>query len=168
VQPPVVHLRYFFEVAEVAAGESTIMRFTLMTGCACAVLSLVFATAYPAVMAQPMPQSPAESPLSDGSAVMAQPMPQSPAESPLSDGSSKIVAALRLSPDIDRLCGEGDSEAFRDAMRNAVIKLMMSGEIAGNPRKDAESAADYFQAHCGAAQTAQANGVGPSSSSSLP
>jgi hypothetical protein len=137
----------FFRVATVAAEGSTIMRFTLTTGCACAVLSLVFTTAYPAAMAQPMPQS--------------------PEESPLSDGSSKIVAALRLSPDIDRLCGEGDSEAFRDAMRNAVIKLMMSGEIAGNPRKDAESAADYFQAHCGAAQAAQANGVGPGSSSSM-
>jgi hypothetical protein len=98
-------------------------------------------------------------------AAMAQPMPQSPQENPLSDGSSKIVAALRLSPNIDRLCGQGDSEAFRDTMQNAVIKLMMSGEIAGDPRKDAESAADYFQAHCGAAQTAQANGAEPSSSS---
>jgi len=123
------------------------MRFTVTTRYACAGLSLVFATACAAPKAQPMPQS--------------------PEESALSDGSSKIVAALRLSPNIDRLCGGGDSEAFRDAMQDTVIKLMMSGEIAGSPRKDAKSAADYFQAHCGAAQAAQAKGAGPSSSSSL-
>jgi hypothetical protein len=93
-------------------------------------------------------------------------MPQAPAERSLSDGASKIVAALRLRRDIGRLCGDGDGEAFRDAMREVVINLMMSGAIEGNPRTDAESAADFFQTHCG--QTgAAARDVGRTASSSL-
>ena len=114
--------------------------------CACAVLSLVLATAYPAATAHPMPLA--------------------PTERSLSAGASKIVAALRLHPNIDRLCGDGDGEAFRDAMREVVINLMMSGEIDGNPRKDAESAADFFQTHCGRPESTQAS-VGPSASPSL-
>ena len=108
-------------------------------------LSLVLATAYPAATAHAMPQT--------------------PAESSLSDGASKIVAALRLRPDIDRICGGG--EALYGPMREAVIKLMMSGEIEGNPRKDAESAADFLQAHCGQPQDAPASAIGPGVSSSL-
>ncbi|HLY06314.1 MAG TPA: hypothetical protein VKR31_11260 [Rhizomicrobium sp.] len=115
------------------------MQFTLAVGCACAVLSLVFATAYPVATAHPMPQA--------------------PAASPLSDGASKIVAALRLRADSGRLCGDADGEAFHDAMRDVVIKLMMSGEIGGNPRRDAQSAADFFQAHCGQSVTASASAV---------
>jgi hypothetical protein len=116
-------------------------------GCACAVLSLVvMATACPATTAQPAPQA--------------------PAERSLSDGASKIVAALRLRPDSTRLCGDGGGEAFRGAMQEVVINLMMSGEIEGNPRTDAESAADFFQTHCG--QTgATGSDVGRTASSSL-
>jgi hypothetical protein len=66
-------------------------------------------------------------------AAPAPPTPQAPAAGSLSDGASKIVAALRLRPDIDRLCGDG--EAFRDAMREVVINLVMSGEIGGNRRR---------------------------------
>ena len=84
-------------------------------------------------------------------------VPQAPAEGSLSDGASKIVAALRLRPDIDRLCGGG--EAFRDAMREAVINLVMSGEIEGNPRKDAESAANFLHAHCEQPDAAPASAV---------
>ena len=87
-------------------------------------------------------------------------MLQAPAEGSLSDGALKIVAALRLRPDIDTLCGGG--EAFRDAMREAVMTLVMSGEIEGNPRNDAESAADYLHAHCGQPKAAPADAVGPS------
>jgi hypothetical protein len=132
---------------DVRAEGSTIMEFTPAGGCACAVLSLiVIATACPAATAHPMPQA--------------------PAERSLSDGASKIVAALRLRRDIGRLCGDGDGEAFRDAMREVVINLMMSGAIEGNPRTDAESAADFFQTHCG--QTgAAARDVGRTASSSL-
>jgi hypothetical protein len=96
-------------------------------------------------------------------AAPAPPVPQAPAEGSLSDGASKIVAALRLRPDIDRLCGGG--EAFRDAMREAVINLVMSGEIEGNPRKDAQSAADFLHAHCGQPEAAPASAVGPNVSS---
>ncbi|HEX3431877.1 MAG TPA: hypothetical protein VHT03_13435 [Rhizomicrobium sp.] len=112
-------------------------------GRACAVLSLVLA-AYPAGAAHPMPQAPDESSLSDGAA--------------------KIVAALRSRPDIDSICGGGD--ALRGPMREVVIKLMMSGEIGGNLRKEAESAADFLEAHCGQLQAASASAVGPSVSSS--
>lgn len=121
------------------------MQCTPLGCCLCAVLSLVLATACPAAAAQPMPQA--------------------PAERSLSDGASKIVAALRLRPDIDRICGGG--EALYLPMREAVINLMMSGEIEGNPRRDAESAADFLQAHCGHPQAAPASGVGPGVSSSL-
>jgi len=123
------------------------MEFAPVRCCACAVLSLVvIATACPAATAPPTSQA--------------------PAERSLSDGASKIVAALRLRPDTGRLCGDGDSEAFRDAMREVVINLMMSGEIEGNPRTDAQSEADFFQTHC--AQTgATASDVGPTASSSL-
>lgn len=96
-------------------------------------------------------------------AVPARPLPPVPVEGPLSDGASKIVAALRLRPDIDTLCGGG--EGFRDAMREAVIKLVMSGEIGPNPRKDAESAADFLHAHCGQPIAAPASAVGPNASS---
>lgn len=123
------------------------MQFSYVGGCACAVLSLVFAATC--------------------SAATAQPMSQAPAGKSLSDGAAKIVAALRLRPDIDRLCGDADGEAFHDAMREAVINLMMSGEIGGNPRKDAESAADFFQAHCGQPEAAPAGELGRSASSSL-
>ena len=121
------------------------MQFTSLGSCVFAVLSLVLATAYPAATAHPMPQT--------------------SANSPLSDGATKIVAALRLRPDIDRICVGGD--ALRGPMREAVIKLMMSGEIGGNPRSDAESAADFLEAHCGQLQAASAGAVGPGVSSSL-
>jgi len=78
--------------------------------------------------------------------------PQASAEGSLSDGASKIIAALRTRPDIDSICGGG--VAFRSAMRDAVMKLVISGEIEGNPRKDAESAADFLHAHCGHLQAA--------------
>src|SRR5690242_9546058 len=108
----------FRRVVEVAAEGSTVMEFRPVGGCACAVLSLVvIATACPPAAAQPVPQA--------------------SAESALSDGASKIVAALRLRPDIGRLCGDGGGEAFRDAMRETVISLMMSGELGGSPRTDA-------------------------------
>ena len=94
-------------------------------------------------------------------------MPQAPAERPLSDGAAKIVAALRARPGIDRVCGDPDGEAFRDTMREVVVNLMMSDEIEGNPRKDAQSAADFFQAHCGQQQAAPASEVGRSSSTGL-
>jgi hypothetical protein len=97
-------------------------------------------------------------------AAPAHPVLQAPADGSLSDGASKIVAALRLRPDIDRLCGGG--EAFRDAMQEVVITLVMSGEIEGDPRKDAESAADFLHAHCGQPEAAPTSTVGPSASSS--
>jgi hypothetical protein len=87
------------------------------------------------------------------------PVPQAPTRESLSDGATKIVAALRLRPDIDSICGGG--EVFRDAMREAVINLMMSGEIAGSPRADAESAADFLHAHCAQPQAAQASAAAP-------
>ncbi|HEX3429590.1 MAG TPA: hypothetical protein VHT03_01785 [Rhizomicrobium sp.] len=89
---------------------------------------------------------------------------EAPADRPLSEGASKIVAALRLRPDIDKLCAGG--EAFRDALTEVVMNLVMSGEIEGNPRKDAESAADFLRAHCGQPKAAPASAVGPSASSS--
>jgi hypothetical protein len=92
--------------------------------------------------------------------------PAHPAQTPegsLSDGASKIVAALRLRADIDSICGGG--EAFRDAMRDAVMRLVLSGEIAGNPRKDAQSAADFLHAHCGQPAAAKGNAVAPDASS---
>ena len=89
-------------------------------------------------------------------------LPQVPADGSLSDGASKIVAAMRLRPDIDRICGGG--EAFRDAMREIVMNLVLSGEVEGNPRKDAESAADFLHAHC--EHPAPTAAVGPSASSS--
>jgi hypothetical protein len=119
------------------------MQFTRLGGCVGAVFSLALATAYAA----------------------AAPTSQTPAEGSLSDGASKIVAALRSRPDIDRICGGGD--ALRGPMRDVVIGLMMSGEIGANPRKDAEAAADFLQAHCGQLQAASASAVGPSVSSSL-
>lgn len=73
-------------------------------------------------------------------------IPQASAEAPLSDGAAKIVAALRVRPDIDTICAGGDG--LRAAMREAVIRLMMEGEIVGNPRGDAESAAAFLRAHC--------------------
>lgn len=83
--------------------------------------------------------------------------PEAPAEPALSDGATKIVAAMRARPDGDTVCVGGD--AFRDAMRETVIKLMMAGELAGNPRSDAESAAAYLHAHCG--QSAPASAPNP-------
>ena len=75
------------------------------------------------------------------------PPPVSPsAAEPLSDGATKIVAAMRARPNIDTICGGG--EAFRDAMRSVVMNLVLSGEIEGNPRNDAEAAADFLHAHC--------------------
>lgn len=135
----------YFRVAVGAAEGSTSMQFASVMGFACAVLSLVFATTGPAATAPPVSQA--------------------AAERSLSDGASKIVAALRLRPDVERLCDGG--EGFRDAMRDTVIKLMMSGEIGGNPRSDAESAADFFQAHCGSSQAVQANALDPTASSRL-
>jgi len=88
---------------------------------------------------------------------------QAPADGSLSDGASKIVAALRLRPDFDRLCGGG--EALRAAMRETVMTLVMSGEMEGNPRSDAEAAADFLHAHCGQPEAAPASAVGPSASS---
>jgi hypothetical protein len=95
------------------------------------------------------------------------PVPQAPAEAggSLSDGASKIVAALRVRPDIDSICGGGDT--FRGAMRQAVIKLVMSGEL-DNPRQDAESAATYLHAHCGQPESAPAIAARPGASSSSP
>jgi len=43
--------------------------------------------------------------------------------------------------------------------------LMMSGEITGNPRKDAESAADFLHAHCAQPAAVPAAAAGPSPSS---
>lgn len=100
---------------------------------------------------------------SEQTAVPAHPVPPAPGEASLSDGASKIVAALRLRPDIESICGGG--EAFRDAMRDAVMRLVLSGEIGGNPRKDAQSAADYLHAHCGQPQAAPASTVAPDASS---
>ena len=93
----------------------------------------------------------------------APPVPRAPAEGSLSDGATKIVAALRARPDIGRLCSGG--EDFRDAMREAVINLVISGEIEGNPRNDAASAADFLHAHCGQSEAAPARAVVPSASS---
>jgi hypothetical protein len=95
----------------------------------------------------------------------APPLPQAAAEGSLSDGASKIVAALRVRPDIDSICGGGD--AFRGAMRQAVIKLVMSGQL-DNPRQDAESAATYLHAHCGQPESAPVIAARPSASSSSP
>ncbi|HLY05393.1 MAG TPA: hypothetical protein VKR31_06570 [Rhizomicrobium sp.] len=88
------------------------------------------------------------------------PAPQTPTDESLSDGASKIVAALRSRPDIDRICGGG--EAFRDAMRGAVMNLVISGEIEGNPRKDAEAAADFLHAHCAQPEAAPESADGTS------
>jgi len=96
-------------------------------------------------------------------AAPAPPVPRAPADASLSDGATKIVAALRSRPDIDRLCSGG--EDFRDAMREAVINLVISGEIEGNPRRDAQSAADFLHAHCAQPEAAPADAVGPNVSS---
>jgi hypothetical protein len=101
---------------------------------------------------------------SEHMAVPATPVSQAPAEGSLSDGASKIVAALRLRPDIDKICGGG--ETFRGAMRGTVIKLVISGEINDNPRQDAESAAAFLHAHCGQPGAVPASAVTSSASPS--
>ena len=67
----------------------------------------------------------------------APPTPQGPAERSLSDGASKIVADLRLRPDTGRLCGDGDSEAFRDAMREARMTVRNAVREARRAARDA-------------------------------
>lgn len=98
--------------------------------------------------------------------VPAPPVPQTPGTELLSDGATKIVAAMRARPDIDRICGGG--EDFRDAMREAVMRLVISGEIEGNPRRDAEAAADFLHAHCPQPEAAPANAAGPHASPGSP
>jgi hypothetical protein len=74
-------------------------------------------------------------------------MTSAAADAPLSPVATRILARLEARPDINVVCKSDDQ--LKDAVRETVRGMIMSGEVQGRPKDDARAAALVLKSRCG-------------------